>query len=233
MQMHAITSYRDWSLCQLKMGNKHSRNSSSSSSNSSSNSKRKSTAMTASPASTAKANALPPGAAAGGYNKLVFCDDFDSESSISDGKRGNTNWYTTGWFSPTAPRSCYKVSNSVLHVLSDVSGCGFVICSADPTHTKNAWKHGYFEASLSFDPSAPTDKYPSFWSWPIEFAQAARIGHGGPKYYPEYVSLANIQLMCLQQSLTFRLHLQPHTELTLWKHTLDVYQYQAPKAWMS
>lgn len=105
-----------------------------------------------------------------GFNHLVFCDDFDSASTIDVNATGNPgySWYTKLPFggAQTLP-SAYSVSNSVLTVTSTGWTGNWALTTRDPiTGNGNSWIYGYFEARIKFDPTlGPNSRgWPSFWS---------------------------------------------------------------------
>jgi beta-glucanase (GH16 family) len=118
---------------------------------------------------TAEAQA-PSAAAAAGFTKLAFCDDFDSISTIDADTTGapGYKWYTRQPFGRgRTPQSDYSVADSVLTITDD-NGVNFGITTMD-TQTGNgsAWNFGYFEARISSDlKTAPemANGWPSFWS---------------------------------------------------------------------
>jgi len=114
----------------------------------------------------------PSVAAEAGFSKLVFCDDFDSLSTIDVKTTGapGFNWYTRQPFGRgRTPESDYSVANSVLSV-TDNNNYNWGIASMDPkTRSGNAWTFGYFEARLSIDPDAA----PNGPGWPAWWADSA------------------------------------------------------------
>jgi beta-glucanase (GH16 family) len=135
--------------------------------------------------SAASTGSTPPAqAAAAGFTHLVFSDHFASISTISPDGNGNTNWYANSPNSPTVPPSAYSVANGVLTLKSDTSGYGSDLATATAAHPAKAWQHGYFEASMQFDPSGYQDAqggWPAFWTWSMEAVlgtiPAASNGH--------------------------------------------------------
>lgn len=113
---------------------------------------------------------VPEPAATAGFDRLTFCDDFDSLSSIDVNGTGapGFNWYTKLPFSPgrTLP-SAYSISDSVLTVTSTGYTANWGLTTRDPvTGYGRAFNFGYFEARIKFDPSLAPDSrgWPSFWS---------------------------------------------------------------------
>lgn len=111
----------------------------------------------------------PAAAESAGFTKMVFCDDFDSLSTIDVHTTGapGFNWYTRMPFNRgRTSETDYSVSNSVLSVTDD-DNYNWGIASIDPkTGSGKAWNFGYFEARLSFDPNAAPDGpgWPSWWA---------------------------------------------------------------------
>jgi hypothetical protein len=113
---------------------------------------------------------IPEPAASAGFDRLTFCDDFDSLSTIDVSGTGapGFKWYTKLPFSPgrTLP-SAYSISDSVLTVTSTGYTANWGLTTRDPvTGNGHAFNFGYFEARIKFDPSlSPNSKgWPSFWS---------------------------------------------------------------------
>jgi beta-glucanase (GH16 family) len=116
----------------------------------------------------AAAAKAPSTAAAAGFGKLVFCDDFDSLSTIDVNTTGapGYNWYTRlPRGEGRTPQSDYSISNSVLAITAPDS-YNFAITTKDvQSGNGNSWTFGYFEARLCFDPNAvPTASgWPAWW----------------------------------------------------------------------
>lgn len=132
---------------------------------------------------TASANAPSPAAAAG-FTKTVFCDDFDSLSTIDVNTTGapGYNWYTRlPRREGRTPQSDYSVANSVLSVTAP-NTYNFALTSMDvQTGNGNAWTFGYFEARLSFDPNAAPKSggWPAWWSNSAYHLRYDPPGHSG------------------------------------------------------
>ncbi|MHB1936402.1 MAG: LamG domain-containing protein [Acidobacteriaceae bacterium] len=129
---------------------------------------------------------VPVAASSAGFKHLVFCDDFDSISTIDVKGTGapGFNWYTKlpfGW-GQTLP-SGYSVSHSVLTVTSMVNATNWGLTTRDPvTGNGHAWNFGFFEARVKFDPTlGPRSKgWPSFWAM-----SAYKTQYDNPTLYPE------------------------------------------------
>ncbi len=136
----------------------------------------------------ASAQTVPAQAAAAGYTDLVFHDEFTSPSTISPNGTGSYNWYTTNFFnaSATLPRSGYSVQGGYLQINTDASGYSDGLATAAPGHTTQAWQHGYFEASIRFNPAGyEGSAWPAFWSWSIEDATGQDESNGTRGPYGE------------------------------------------------
>lgn len=118
-----------------------------------------------------EAQAPPPAAAAAGYTKLAFFDDFNSTATIDmeDTRTAGFNWYRArpfGWNS--TPKDSIKVVNGYL-VINSIGGPNYGIGTTCKSDGKvigfSATEGAYFEASISFDPDITGAKgWPSFWS---------------------------------------------------------------------
>jgi hypothetical protein len=124
----------------------------------------------------------PPQAVAAGYKTLTFDDEFDSPNSISPTGTGNYKWYPKGWFTNTdgspqfAPPTSYSVHNGMLTINTDYTGYGWDLATAAPGGVGKTFQHGYFEASIQYDPKyAKTGlkSWPAFWSKAIESTNGA------------------------------------------------------------
>ena len=113
----------------------------------------------------------PPQAAAAGYNHLVFDDEFSDYNTVSPDGTGNYNWYTTNFYNPglSLPSYGYSIQNGYLSILTDASGYGDGLATADPSNTTQAWQHAYFEARILFCATCSQGSaWPAFWTYPIE-----------------------------------------------------------------
>jgi beta-glucanase (GH16 family) len=119
---------------------------------------------------TEAAPTTPPAAAtAAGFSKLVFDDEFNSPSTISPGATGGYNWYPTNWDGVATPASYYSVSGGCLTINSDISGYSDALATTSSSETSQAWQHGYFEASIQYNPDGwISGAWPAFWSYSIE-----------------------------------------------------------------
>lgn len=112
----------------------------------------------------------PAAASAAGFDNLVFCDDFNSSSTIDVNATGNQgfNWYTAlpRWFGSHTPASDYSLSNSVITLSQSRNTANWALATQDPiTGAGRSWVFGYFEARIKFDPKDVTSSngWPSFW----------------------------------------------------------------------
>ena len=116
-------------------------------------------------------NAPPSQAANNGFNNLVFDDEFNSVSTIYPNPSGPYNWYVANFYSASAslPATGYQVNNGCLTILTDASGYSDGLATADPTYPTRVFQHGYFEASIRFNPKGSQGSaWPAFWSYAIE-----------------------------------------------------------------
>jgi beta-glucanase (GH16 family) len=147
------------------------------------------------PASTAASPLIPETAAsppapaiAAGFTNLVFDDEFTTPSTISPNGSGSYNWYATNFAGASAslPSSDYSVQGGYLAIKTDTSGYSYGLATAAPGHTAQAWQHGYFEASIKFNPGGyQGSAWPAFWSWSIEDATGTDVGNGTRGPYAE------------------------------------------------
>lgn len=139
----------------------------------------------------------PPQAAAWGYNRLAFFDDFTSLSTVdlTNSRSGAFNWFINNSFpsaivknspwkniatAPPTPVSAISQAGSILTLLDDVShiGEGLNTCvwtgsSAIGTTFANGF---YVECRMSFDPSLAVS--PSWNSWPIYWLAPVELLNG-------------------------------------------------------
>ena len=124
----------------------------------------------------------PPQAAAEGYDRLVFQEEFDDLSGIdvNDTRKAGFNFYPKlAWGKYVLPKKHIKVKNGVLylynpdnHAQSDL----FSAVNADNEKGYTGFAIGggaYFEASIAYDPDYKkkypyTDGFPAFYSNPVE-----------------------------------------------------------------
>lgn len=136
-----------------------------------------------------------------GYHRLVFHDDFDNPATISPDGTGDHNWYATQFFSDPVSASNYSIGGGALTVYGG-NGVGATLATAAPgvgnrPYQGRAFKYGYFEARLRFDPSVAAKGilWPAFWSsslehglgdakrWgEIDFMEAALVNTGPGAY---------------------------------------------------
>lgn len=106
------------------------------------------------------------------YWQLVFDDEFNSPDTISPDGTGNYNWYRSNFYSPslTLPADGYSIQDGYLTLKTDASGYSNGLQTADPENTAQAWRYGYFEARIRFNPNGSQGEgWPSFWSSSIAF----------------------------------------------------------------
>jgi len=124
---------------------------------------------------------IPDAAAAAGFKKLVFSDDFTSISTIDMGnsRAAGFNWYCSSWFTGgrhAADASNFSISNGVLKVGGGTGDTSYGLVSAFDNSsggfTGTVFANGgYFEASIRYDPldaSNATTSGPAFWSIAVE-----------------------------------------------------------------
>lgn len=116
----------------------------------------------------------PPAAAGVDYTNLVFDDEFNSINTIDADNTGapGYNWYVQLPFGGgTVPPSAYTVSNGVLEIaFGDQSaswGLSTWNCAGGTGH---AFRYGYFEARVHFNPTLGTNAptWPAFWTFPTD-----------------------------------------------------------------
>lgn len=121
--------------------------------------------------------AAPAQAAAAGFNKLVFDDEFNSINTISPTNAGTYNWYTWNPYSTSAemPLSDFQVSNGCLTIETDLSGYSAGLMTINSTtDTAGTFQHGYFEARMQFYPAGSEGgAWPAFWSYALQAVQGA------------------------------------------------------------
>jgi hypothetical protein len=110
----------------------------------------------------------PTAAAANGLTQIVFCDDFDSLSTIDTKATGSAgyNWYPRSpW--DILPTSAYSVADSALKLSTAVYTSDWGLASGDAkTGAGHSFTFGYFEARINFNPTLGPNGpgWPSFWS---------------------------------------------------------------------
>lgn len=116
-----------------------------------------------------KASAPAP-AVAGGYQELVFEDDFLSLSSIDmmNSCLPGFKWYLNNAYGHAdMPPEALSVQQSVLtiHQTTGSASTFGIYTATERGKTGNNWQYGYFEARMAFDPSysLTSDGWPSFW----------------------------------------------------------------------
>ncbi|MGC9004077.1 MAG: glycoside hydrolase family 97 catalytic domain-containing protein [bacterium] len=115
---------------------------------------------------------LPPPAEKAGYTKLVFWDDFNSLDTIdikATGRKGYKWYVDLPWGFPPTPPQRIEVKDSVLKIDAGPMNWGISTYSVKGG-TGQAFRFGYFEARIRFDPSLgeKSQGWPSFWSLSIE-----------------------------------------------------------------
>lgn len=117
------------------------------------------------------ASFVPPQAAAAGYTKLLFADEFDTPATIALTRAGTGfNWWPGPNGTPT-----FTVAGSELRMSSDptTNSGGFQsILNAGSSPGPNIFRRVYLEARMKFSPTgySGTNGWPAFWSldanWP-------------------------------------------------------------------
>lgn len=117
---------------------------------------------------------VPEPAELAGYTELSFYDDFNSLETIdlkATGKPGYKWYVDLPWgFPPTSPEDI-EVKDSVLKISAGPMNWGISTYSVKG-RTGSAFRFGYFEAKIRFDPSLGerSSGWPSFWSIALEHA---------------------------------------------------------------
>ncbi|MDD5673681.1 MAG: family 16 glycosylhydrolase [Chitinivibrionales bacterium] len=131
----------------------------------------------------ANVNGIPAAAAAIGYNRLVFSDDFTSLSTIDVNTTGAAgyNWYTDIPFGgAVVDKSNYSVDTSVLTIDfgGTTQGWGLDTYSIEG-NTGHAFKFGYFEARMHFNPLLADSAawFPCWWSLSLDHCQGLNNSH--------------------------------------------------------
>jgi len=146
----------------------------------------------------------PAAAVARGYNRLVFCDDFNASTTVdfADSGAEGFNWYrrllwpnsiNTGWHtSPTTSADALAVQDSVLTVLTNTIPGTLTIMSAAHADNEQGYvgkmfdpTQGYYlEFRARFDPSL-ADPEASPMGWPAIYASGKNFFIGGNDHYIE------------------------------------------------
>ncbi len=121
------------------------------------------------PTNVAPPTSAPAQAAAAGYNRLAFYDEFNGTAL------NTSQWFTEDFFSsdydlPAAPTG-YTVAQGCLTILTDASGFSDGLQTADPDFTTGTFQNGgYFEARMRFNPlgNTPGTAWPAFWTYAME-----------------------------------------------------------------
>lgn len=114
----------------------------------------------------------PEVATVAGLERLMFHDGFDSADTIDFSGHGEAGhlWYTDRPFGfGTLGRDEVRVSDSVLTIDQTKETFNYGIASVSATNgTGSAYRFGYFEARMAFDPTDSTNSvgWPSFWMLP-------------------------------------------------------------------
>jgi hypothetical protein len=116
---------------------------------------------------------VPPAAVGAGYTNLMFDDEFNSISTIDTNNTGapGYNWYVQLPFGGgTVPGTNYTVTNGVLEINFGGHTQGWGLSTWNCTGNGNAFRYGYFEARVHFDPTkgATSAWFPAFWSFPVD-----------------------------------------------------------------
>lgn len=111
---------------------------------------------------------IPAEAEAAGMTKLVFCEDFESDTAIDfsgEGKKGYSFYADRPYGMPTlTPKECV-IKDSVLYLTPEVCGAAIGPC----TYSKQGdcgftMQFGYVEARIRADlPTGEYDGWPAFW----------------------------------------------------------------------
>jgi hypothetical protein len=118
----------------------------------------------------------PPQAIDAGFTHLAYSSDDGWDIGL-DGVDGSHAWYRAQFFGGmTTPSSIIDVDAGVL-----TFGCapcsGGAIGSAAPGPHQHAYQHGYFEATLRFDPTLglTSNGYPAWWSASLEHSNGTDV----------------------------------------------------------
>ncbi len=118
---------------------------------------------------------IPAPATSVGYNRLTFNDEFDSIETIDvEGtKEPEYNWYVDrpiwGGNTITQP-DAYSVENGILTVTSTGYSANWAIQSYSIRgRTGHAFRYGYFEARIRFDPTLGKNVrgFPAWWAFSV------------------------------------------------------------------
>jgi hypothetical protein len=125
----------------------------------------------------------PTPAAANGLTQIVFCDDFDSLSTIDTKATGDPgyNWYPRSPWN-ILPTSVYSVANSALRLSTAVYTTNWGLASTDvKTGAGHNFTFGYFEARINFNPTLGPNGagWPSFWSVSTDKAEFGALSPYG------------------------------------------------------
>ena len=117
------------------------------------------------------------------YTNLVFHDEFNSVETIdaANTHASGYNWYVQLPFGGgVTPRDIYEVTNGVLRIEACDTSDGWGISTwSGPNGHGNAFRYGYFEARVHFDPTnaATSEWWPAFWSFPVDHAWGSAQQH--------------------------------------------------------
>jgi beta-glucanase (GH16 family) len=117
----------------------------------------------------------PPAALGANYTNLTFHDEFNSLGTIdvNNTQAPGYNWYVRLPFrGGVATRDEYEVTNGVLKINAGHSFGWEISTWSGPNGNGHAFRYGYFEANVHFDPTKgpATKSWPAFWSFPVEHA---------------------------------------------------------------
>jgi hypothetical protein len=126
----------------------------------------------------------PTPAAANGLKQIVFCDDFDSLSTIDTKATGSAgyNWYPRNPWNTILPATAYSVANSALRLSAATYMTNWGLASGDAkTGEGHTFTFGYFEARIDFNPTlAPLGQgWPSFWAVSANKAEFTNVSPYG------------------------------------------------------
>jgi hypothetical protein len=110
---------------------------------------------------------------------LAVDDEFCALDLSPDGHGAHT-WYEGVWFhNQHAPRSNIHVDGSVLHLdwtRGQESGDTSITTLSADKQTVRAWRYGYFEARMRWDPVQGA--WPAFWLIPVQDATGEAVHDG-------------------------------------------------------
>jgi hypothetical protein len=141
----------------------------------------------------------PPGPAAeAGYTHLVYSSDNGWDIGF-DGDSGSHDWYLAQFHGPATMLSTVAVSDSGVLTLGCMNCSASEIGSAAPGANQHAYQHGYFEATLRFDPTLGpySDGYPVWWSLAQEALDGTDVLDAATNY-DDYVGIDFMEALTAQ-----------------------------------